>query len=154
MTAMVVRDNKIVLLNADMNELSTITLQKAARLLALDKAVIVEADPVRKLGAWLYPKIIRLKEYVYIAWEKLNGPPKVSKRGILERDSRQCVYCGGQATTIDHVLSRSRGGKNLWGNLAASCVRCNHKKGSRTPEEAGMRLMWKPYTPTRQQLRK
>jgi hypothetical protein len=91
MTAMVVRDNKIVLLNADMNELSTITLQKAARLLALDKAVIVEADPVRKLGAWLYPKIIRLKEYVYIAWEKLNGPPKVSKRGILERDSRQCV---------------------------------------------------------------
>jgi 5-methylcytosine-specific restriction endonuclease McrA len=153
MTAMVVRDNKIVLLNADMNELSTITLQKAARLLALDKAVIVEADPVRKLGAWLYPKIIRLKEYVYIAWEKLNGPPKVSKRGVLLRDQHKCAYCGDHATTIDHVYPRSKGGKNTWQNLVAACVKCNHKKGSRTLEEARMTPKWKGYVPTRAQLR-
>lgn len=153
MTAMTINGREIVLLNADMNELSKITLQKAARLLALEKAIVVESDPLRKLGQWAYPKIIRLKEYVYIAWEKLNGPPRVSKRGVLIRDDRKCVYCGDHATTIDHLTPRAAGGKNTWQNLAAACLKCNHKKRNRTPEEAGMKLLWTPYVPKRNQLR-
>lgn len=153
MTSTIANRREIILLNADMNELSKITLQKAARLLALDKALVVESDPIRMLGAWAYPKVIRLKDYVYIAWDKLNGPPHVSKRGVLIRDGKKCVYCRGNATTIDHIHPRSKGGKNTWQNLAAACLKCNHKKGNRTLEESGMKLLWKPYVPTRAELR-
>lgn len=155
MTAIVI-DNRVVLLNADHNPLQTISIQKAARLLSLEKAVIVEGDALRQFGQWIWPKILKLKEYVYIPWEKLNGPPRVSKRGVLLRDKRICVYCGQSgATTIDHIVPRSAPhlGKNTWQNLAAACITCNHKKRNRTPEQAGMKLLWKPYVPTRQQLR-
>jgi 5-methylcytosine-specific restriction endonuclease McrA len=154
MTA-IIQGDMIVLLNADMNELARIPFQRAARLLAKDKAVIVESDPLRKLGSWAWPKVLRLKEYVYIAWEKLNGPPKVSKRGVLLRDQHKCAYCGGYAATIDHITPRSAPhfGKNTWQNLTAACISCNHKKGNKTLEQCGMKLRQKPYVPRRSQLR-
>ena len=34
-----------------------------------------------------------------------------------------------------------------WDNIVAACFRCNHKKGGRTPEEAGMRLVRQPTEP-------
>lgn len=46
--------------------------------------------------------------------------------------------------TLDHVIPRSRGGKSSWENLVACCRRCNHSKGDRTPEEAGMVLNRQP----------
>src|SRR6476469_9831016 len=126
-TTIMINGKPVLLQNADCNPLSNITLQKAARLLALEKAVIVEGDPLRKFGAWIYPKIIRLKEYIYIPFDRLNGPPRVSKRGVLIRDKRICAYCDADnATTIDHVFPRSRGGKNTWQNLVAACLKCNH----------------------------
>lgn len=142
-------DGKIVLQNADCNPLHSITLQKAARLLALEKAVIVEGDPLRKFGEWIWPKILRLTNFVYIPWKNLNGPLRVSRKGVLIRDNRICGYCRAPATTIDHVKPRSQGGKNLWENLVSACLKCNHRKRNRTPEEAGMKLLWKPYAPDR-----
>lgn len=157
MTAMLIEetwDGRIVLQNGSGEILSAnYPLKKAARLLALEKAVIVEAIEGTAFGAWLMPKILRLKEYIYIPWEKLNGPPRVSKRGVLVRDKHLCAYCNEHATTIDHVLPRSRGGKNTWQNLVAACQKCNHRKGNRTPEEAKMTLLWKGYMPKRSQLR-
>ena len=49
--------------------------------------------------------------------------------------------------TVDHIIPRSRGGKNTWGNTACACAACNRRKGNRTPHEAGMRLLWEPKTP-------
>ena len=49
----------------------------------------------------------------------------------------RCGYCGGHASTIDHVLPRSRGGRNTWPNTVAACDGCNQRKGDRTPAEAG-----------------
>lgn len=43
-----------------------------------------------------------------------------------------CAYCGGQATTVDHVVPRSRGGSDTWDNLTGACNRCNASKGART----------------------
>src|SRR5262249_9025127 len=63
-------------------------------------------------------------------------------------DGRRCGYCGGPATTIDHILPRSRGGKNHWLNTVAACCGCNQRKGDRTPAEAGLRLRFEPPTPT------
>ena len=46
--------------------------------------------------------------------------------------------------TLDHVIPRSRLGESAWENLVACCHPCNNKKGSRTPEEAGMKLLRAP----------
>ena len=54
---------------------------------------------------------------------------------MLRRDAHRCAYCGGGASTIDHVLPRSRGGADSWENLVACCLRCNNVKGDRTPQE-------------------
>jgi 5-methylcytosine-specific restriction endonuclease McrA len=59
------------------------------------------------------------------------------------------VYCGSNKNlTIDHVLPKSRGGSNRWTNLVTCCTNCNRKKGDKTPQEAGMTLIVKPYEPS------
>lgn len=154
--AMTAMAQPITLLNASYEVLSArVTPQKAARLLSLDKVLIEEADPEKKLGRWDYPVVLRLKYYVKVAYEKLHGAPRVSKRGVLLRDNHICAYCMQQnATTIDHVHPRSRGGKNTWKNLVAACGPCNRRKGNRTPEEAGMKLLVTPFVPKRAQLQR
>ena len=49
--------------------------------------------------------------------------------------------------TIDHVVPRSKGGRDSWANLVLACDKCNVKKGDRTPREAGMPLIRKPIKP-------
>lgn len=56
----------------------------------------------------------------------------------------QCCYCGKKGTKVkldvDHVIPRGRRGGDTWDNLVLACEACNHKKGNRTPEEAGMKF--------------
>ena len=161
MTAATLEMTGIILLNADgdrENPLNpNVTVEKAANLLARDKVEIEDWVEDKFLGPWFYPTVLRLKKYIYLAYEKLNGPPRVSKRNILIRDGRTCAYCGEHATTIDHIHPRSKGGKNTWQNLVAACQKCNHKKGNKTLAEAheryGMVLQFKGYVPKRSQLR-
>jgi len=91
------------------------------------------------------PSVIRLKRLVR------RGPSRIplNRRNILRRDRYTCQYCGRQGgeLTVDHVLPRSRGGRSTWENLVAACRSCNLKKGDRTPEEAGMRLLKLPRAP-------
>ena len=47
----------------------------------------------------------------------------------------------------DHVIPRKKGGQTIWENIVTSCYACNDRKGSRTPEEAGMKLLRKPLKP-------
>jgi 5-methylcytosine-specific restriction endonuclease McrA len=49
---------------------------------------------------------------------------------------------------VDHVVPRSQGGGDTWLNTVASCTEDNHRKANRTPEEAGMPLLRKPFEPT------
>jgi len=76
---------------------------------------------------------------------------RLNRRNLYARDGNKCQYCGKRFPTaelsIDHVVPQSRGGGNSWQNLVCACVRCNAKKGNRTPEEAGMHLVNKPRTP-------
>lgn len=151
MTALAIRD--IELLNADYQSLGKITLQKAVRLLAKGKAVVEEADESKGcLRDWAYPKIVRLVQFVKINYRKLYGTPLFSKSGVLKRDNHKCCFCGKAAKTIDHVLPRSRGGSNTYLNTVAACFKCNNKKDDKTPKEAGMKMLWQPYVPTKAQL--
>jgi 5-methylcytosine-specific restriction endonuclease McrA len=72
----------------------------------------------------------------------------LSRKNILMRDRYTCQYChrtlpSGEMT-LDHVVPRSRAGETTWENLVACCHPCNNRKGSRTPEEAGMKLLRPP----------
>lgn len=81
-----------------------------------------------------------------------------SRLNLYRRDRFTCQYCGGRPgskeLTIDHVLPRSRGGHLSWENCVLACVACNKKKGSRTPEEAGMKLRGVPARPHWQRIRR
>ena len=94
------------------------------------------------------PRIVRLIRFdrQHVSTVRLN------RRNLLARDGHCCQYCGqslpANQLSLDHVMPRSRGGQTTWENIVASCVKCNTKKGCRTPQEARMRLMKKPRKPT------
>ena len=75
----------------------------------------------------------------------------LTNEALFRRDLNTCLYCGGTfpdgELTRDHIVPASRGGKDSWYNVVAACKRCNHHKGSRTPEECGMELLALPYVP-------
>lgn len=75
----------------------------------------------------------------------------LNRRNLFSRDGNKCQYCGQRFAmselSIDHVVPQSRGGGNTWKNLVCACVRCNTRKGSRTPQEAGMHLIKLPAMP-------
>ena len=93
------------------------------------------------------PRIVRLIRFgrQHVSSLRLN------RRNLLARDGHCCQYCGqtlpASQLSLDHVVPRSRGGPTTWENVVASCVRCNTKKGSRTPQEARMELTRKPGKP-------
>ncbi len=74
-----------------------------------------------------------------------------TRRNIFARDRHQCQYCARlfskQELTLDHVMPRSRGGKDTWDNLVLACKACNVRKGNRTPDEANMPLLRRPEAP-------
>jgi 5-methylcytosine-specific restriction endonuclease McrA len=59
----------------------------------------------------------------------------ILRGAVLDRDRWTCVYCGAEATEVDHVDPRARGGATTPGNLVAACRPCNKGKGLRTPGE-------------------
>ena len=95
------------------------------------------------------PKIIRLLGYDRFPKEQV----KLNRRNIYARDHSQCQYCGKafstKELTLDHVVPRVQGGENSWTNLVCACVRCNARKGGRTPAQARMRLIREPVKPRR-----
>ncbi len=93
------------------------------------------------------PAVIVLKTVVKYRF----GGIICNRQNIIWRDQNTCQYCGKNFSTenltIDHLLPKSRGGKNTWKNLVAACKKCNQKKGCRTPQECGMIPIRKPAKP-------
>jgi 5-methylcytosine-specific restriction endonuclease McrA len=95
------------------------------------------------------PRIIRL-----LVYERLpRVEVKLNRRNLFARDHNRCQYCGRKFPTselsVDHVVPRTQGGETVWENLVCACVRCNVRKGGRTPAEAHMRLVAPPRRPRR-----
>jgi 5-methylcytosine-specific restriction endonuclease McrA len=142
---------RVLVLNASYEPLQLISIRRAVVLLLQEKAELVEAaaEYLRAQGfSFEVPLVIRLVRYIRIP-RRMRLP--CSRRGILARDRETCQYCGAQPgrahLTIDHVLPRSRGGQTTWDNVVTACRECNHRKGGRTPEEAGMELLTRPRQP-------
>ncbi|MDR7275337.1 HNH endonuclease [Catenuloplanes atrovinosus] len=137
----------VLVLNADLGPLHRVSLRHAVRMLVRRVAEVHESRPDTQIGVWPVPTVVRLVTYVVTRWRHSRGPAW-SRAGVLVRDGRRCAYCGGHASTIDHVLPRSRGGRNSWANTVAACGACNQRKGDRTPSEARMPLRFRPVAPT------
>lgn len=77
--------------------------------------------------------------------------PKLCAKTIRERDGNRCQYSGKllkpDEGSLDHVLPRSRGGKDTWENLVWSSKEINTRKADRLPHEAGLKLLSKPQAP-------
>lgn len=95
------------------------------------------------------PRVIRLLRYDQFPKNVI----KFNRRNIFLRDENRCQYCGHrfptQQLSLDHVVPRSQGGLTNWENIVCACLRCNVRKGGRTPHEAHMRLKRRPVKPRR-----
>lgn len=142
--------NKVLILNRSFEPLQVCDLRRAIILLFTGRAERVEDtdDLIRSPSvAMLIPSVIRLQRYIR---RPPNQTLSFNKKNILKRDGYTCLYCGrnsGERMTIDHVVPRFLGGKTVWENVVSACRACNTRKGSRTPQQAGMHLIRKPSKP-------
>lgn len=139
----------VLVLNQDYQAIGVCSTERAFILTLLEKAEMLSHNPAKRLRSvnkeFYFPSIIRLFSYVHFPYKKVN----LSRHNIFKRDSHSCVYCGSKdALTIDHVVPRSNGGRDAWENLVTACQKCNSRKGSMTPEEAGLTLGYQPFRPS------
>lgn len=136
-----------LVLNATYEPLSVVSARRAICLVLCDKADVVADDGTEIHSEKLSmagPIVIRLRYVVKVPYHRHTA---MSRRAVFARDNHRCGYCGQTADSIDHVMPRSRGGKNVWENVIAACRGCNLRKRDRTPEEAGMHLSTVPRAP-------
>lgn len=151
-------DAQVLILDATWQPVNRVPMPKAVRLLLKGRAEVVEADdaaiwkPTKgdkrtATEQFRRPSVVRLVKHV----ASRSKSVKFSRQNIWLRDKGRCQYCGVKCSisdfTYDHVTPASRGGVRRWENIVCACVPCNQKKGGRTPEEAGMRLLSKPVKP-------
>jgi 5-methylcytosine-specific restriction endonuclease McrA len=137
-----------LLLNATYEPLCVVSSRRAIVLVLAAKAEAVDVtdDEVHAERVSLaVPIVVRLTRYVRVPYP-VQVP--LSRRAVFTRDGQTCVYCGGSATSIDHVVPRSRGGTHTWDNVVAACRRCNHIKADRSLAELGWALPHPPRTPS------
>lgn len=105
------------------------------------RAIGTPRGPVR------VPTVIVLVRYARVPVHR----PKFGFRALWERDGGRCQYSGRKLrpceANIDHVVPRSRGGRDDWANCVISDRAINSRKGARTPAEAGLRLLAEPRAP-------
>ena len=140
----------ILLLNNSYEPLNVISVARALRLLATQKANGAEKEgyDVRSVsGVVCVPVVIKMSYFV----RRPNQRTKFSKKNVLMRDDFTCMYCGQKNIagdlTIDHVIPKTAGGTTTWINVVAACRRCNSEKGDKSLKDSGMKLLKAPREP-------
>jgi 5-methylcytosine-specific restriction endonuclease McrA len=167
---------KVLVLNKYYQAIQITTVQKAICHLVKGTAKVITTQwTTHTLEDWIKitkfhengnGKIIRSPSISILVPDAIYLPyyeslPKVdvvfSRQNLLLRDKYTCQYCGKylkspKERTIDHIIPKSRGGKTVWTNVVLCCKKCNLKKGDKTPEEAGLKLLKQPKAPKWQAL--
>lgn len=148
----------VLLLNASEEPLRVIPWQRAVKLLYDGKAFApFNYDHHFDIGIknnrkFELPSALILSEYINVPYSAVMP----SRKNIFRRDDWICQYTGQKldfkTATIDHVIPTARGGLNTFDNMVCCHVVVNTTKGNRTPKEAGLELLRKPFRPTRQEL--
>jgi len=141
-----------LLLNATYEPLRVVHWQKAITLWCQGKVEIVAVydREVRSVSFSIkLPSVIRLLRRIRVRRAAEYVP--FSRANIYARDHHTCQYCGESfpsgELTFDHVVPVAQAGRKDWENIVTCCVTCNRRKGGRTPEQAGMRLIRPPRRP-------
>jgi CRISPR/Cas system Type II protein with McrA/HNH and RuvC-like nuclease domain len=138
---------QVLVLNSDFSPHNVTTLRRGFILVEKGKAEVLQKgeDIITSVGNFVRPLVIRLLNYVRYRPKGIG----ITRKRIFKRDNYECCYCGSKRNlTIDHVIPKSRGGSNYWDNLVTSCGRCNSNKDNMTPEEAGLKMRYKPTVPS------
>jgi 5-methylcytosine-specific restriction endonuclease McrA len=160
-----------LVLNADYTPMRIVPWERGVLLVLADRAQLVApyvGRHVRSARAALpWPAVITLARY-----ERRRPKLAFGRRNVFARDGHACQYCGAKPRngqnkpdlgrlTLDHVVPRAHavGGRvtlpwsgatvavSSWENVVCACAACNHRKGARTPDQAGMRLREIPRAP-------
>lgn len=99
------------------------------------------------------PAVIKINKYFNLK----NNIVNFSRKNLFIRDEYMCQYCNKnydiRELTYDHVIPKclwkNKAMATCWKNIVTCCIACNRRKGSRTPEQAGMTLKVKPFIPKR-----
>ena len=140
-------ESAALVLNATYEPLCVVSSRRAAVLVLTAKAVPV-ADGIGVLHSerttMAVPSVVRLSRYVRVPY---RATVPLTRKAVFARDGGRCVYCSAPATSLDHVVPRSRGGPHTWDNVVSACGRCNHVKADRGISELGWRLKTVPTVP-------
>lgn len=137
-----------LVLNASFEPLCVVPGRRAVVLLLTSKAIAVEESQLvvhSERTAVAVPVVVRLTRYVKVPYA---ATVPLTRRAVFFRDGGRCQYCSAPATSLDHVVPRSRGGAHSWDNVVSACARCNHVKADRAVSELGWRLRRQPEAPT------
>ncbi|MDW8303582.1 MAG: HNH endonuclease [Acidobacteriota bacterium] len=138
---------RVLLLNFSYEPLGTVGIAKAICMWFNGKVTIEEYDGNNVLRSpsteIRVPSVIRLRRYVHV--QRRRQETTMKRARIYLRDGYRCQYCGEQKTakdlTLDHIVPRAQGGESIPQNLVTACIKCNQRKGNRTPEQARMPLL-------------
>ena len=111
--------------------------------------------PIREHDGWINTSRLQIrKPTVIVSSNYASVPmkrPRLTKSAIYERDGGICIFSGKKLSrkeaTVEHLLPRSRGGKNSWQNCAVADRKINHAKADKTVEEAGLKTLYVPKEP-------
>ena len=139
----------VLVLNANFAPINVCSTRRAIVLILTEKAsLVINGRGYIQTVSKSYPRpsIIRLGDMI----KRPRPRVKLNRREILRRDHFTCQYCGTRigTLTLDHVYPKHLGGPHSWENLVTACSGCNHQKGGRTLEQAGMRLKSTPREPS------
>jgi len=138
----------VLVLNANYEPLNVCTIRRAMGLIFSDKASMLlngRGEIHTSRNIFPAPSVIRLDRMI----KRPRPNVKLNKQEVFRRDSYTCQYCGRTEAdlTLDHVIPRRLGGTHSWENLVAACRVCNHRKGGRMLDSAGMHLTKRPEAP-------
>ena len=157
--------HSVVVLNADYHYWTEVDLHRVLKWIVKDKIEIVVYDETKEIRAIEFriklPLVVRLLKRV--GYKPKSDSIPYSQESVFYRDDNVCQYwhkdeygkkfmfkCDYNSRTIDHIMPVSRGGKSEFSNTVCACRHCNEDvKKNRTPEEAGLELIRKPFVPTR-----
>jgi len=142
---------RILLLSPNYEPLEVIGWRKAMCLLSMGKIEVVEQlddQNIRSVSViFKMPAVVRLINMFRRPRKRI----RYRKQNVFARDRWTCAFCGAKKNaselTVDHVVPRAQGGKTEWSNVVTACAPCNLRKADRTPQQAGMKLRYKPYQP-------
>jgi len=138
---MKINDKKTLVLDSSYLPRSIINVERGFVICYKGNAEVVESYPthfntIKKDQVFVKPSVIRVFRFVNMEYKKVP----LTRKNVFRRDNHTCVYCGNnnpKKLTIDHVVPKSKGGRDRWENLVTSCYGCNQEKANLTIEEWG-----------------